>query len=84
MSPAEGTATDWPEWWDKSSYAYTAHLTRRGWAWEFLRRNSAFRHDLAHALERAEWLEHLSSLDIIASRVDLARFCVLFRRLPRA
>ncbi|WP_031252448.1 hypothetical protein [Mesorhizobium sp. LNHC209A00] len=42
-----------------------------------MRRNPTFRHDLAIALERAEWLEHRTSLDIIASRVDLARsaFC---------
>ncbi|GLS33062.1 hypothetical protein SAMN04488498_14011 [Mesorhizobium albiziae] len=84
MSLAEGSAADWPDWWEKSSYAYTAHLTRRDWAWEFLRRNPAFRHDLANALERSEWLEHRTSLDIIASRVDLARWDVLFRGLPQA
>ncbi|WP_394890001.1 transcriptional regulator domain-containing protein [Mesorhizobium sp. AaZ16] len=84
MSVVECSAADWPDWWDTSSYGYTAHLTRRDWAWEFLRRNAAFRHDLAQALERAEWLESRSSLDIIASRVDLARRGVLFRGLPRA
>ncbi|WP_353811759.1 DUF6499 domain-containing protein [Mesorhizobium sp.] len=47
MSMPEGAAAGWPDWWDKSSYDHTAHLIRRGWAWEFLRRNPAFRHDLA-------------------------------------
>ncbi|EHK54580.1 transcriptional regulator domain-containing protein [Allomesorhizobium alhagi] len=84
MSMTEGSAADWPDWWDKNSYDYTAHLTRRGWAWEFLRRNPAFRHDLAIALERAEWLERRTSLDIIASRVTLARWGVLFRGLSQA
>ncbi|TIX81761.1 MAG: hypothetical protein E5V21_09930 [Mesorhizobium sp.] len=36
MSLAEGSAANSPEWWDKNSYGYTAHLTRRDWAWEFL------------------------------------------------
>lgn len=36
MNLAEGAAADWPDWWDKNSYGYTAHLTRRGWAWEFV------------------------------------------------
>src|SRR5208282_2111303 len=31
-----------PNWRDASSYAYTRHLTREAWAWEFLRRNSAY------------------------------------------
>lgn len=84
MSLAEGAAVDWPDWWEETSYGYTAHLTRRGWAWEFLRRNPAFRRDLAHALELAEWLEHRTSLDIMVSRVDLTCWGVLFRGLPRA
>ncbi|WP_353682934.1 DUF6499 domain-containing protein [Mesorhizobium sp.] len=57
MIPTKGTAADWPDWRDKNSYDYTAHLTRRGWAWEFLRRDPAFRHHLAIALERAKWRE---------------------------
>ncbi|MDX8535795.1 DUF6499 domain-containing protein [Mesorhizobium sp. VK25A] len=39
----------WPTWRDERSCDYTLHLTRRSWAWEFLRRNSAFQHDLARA-----------------------------------
>lgn len=35
MSLAEASAANWPEWWDKNSYGYTAHLTRRDWASRF-------------------------------------------------
>ncbi|WP_352912069.1 DUF6499 domain-containing protein [Mesorhizobium sp. M1252] len=39
------------DWRDESSYDYTAHLTVRGWAWEFLRRNPAFQRDLLTAFQ---------------------------------
>lgn len=29
-------------WLHAASYDYTRHLTRRGWAWEFLRRNKHY------------------------------------------
>ena len=32
-----------PNWRDRAFYDYTVSLTRRGWAWEFLRRNPEFR-----------------------------------------
>ncbi len=32
-----------PDWRDPSTYDYTRHLTREGWAWEFLRRNPTYR-----------------------------------------
>lgn len=32
-----------PDWTNDRVYDYTARLARREWAWEFLRRNSAFR-----------------------------------------
>ena len=32
-----------PNWRDPRTYEYTLTLSRRGWAWEFLRRNPAFR-----------------------------------------
>lgn len=35
-----------PDWRSKESYAYTANLTRLGWAWEFLRRNPRFQADV--------------------------------------
>ncbi len=38
-----GVPTRQPDWRDRSHYDYTASLSRRGWAWEFLRRNPEFR-----------------------------------------
>ena len=32
-----------PNWRDRSSYGYTLSLSKRGWAWEFLRRNPQLR-----------------------------------------
>jgi len=40
---------DRPDWRHEASYAYTRALPRRGWAWEFLRRNRDFRRDWADA-----------------------------------
>ncbi|WP_430678199.1 transcriptional regulator domain-containing protein [Mesorhizobium album] len=67
---------------DKKPCGYTAHLTRRGWAWEFLRRNPAFRHDLANALEggcRAETSD-IARHHCLARRRD-SHWGVLFRGL---
>lgn len=74
-----GIRSDWPDWWDEGSYDYTARLTRRGWAWEFLRRNPAFQRDLLRALERVEHVESRGFLDVFVSPVDLSRWGVLFR-----
>jgi hypothetical protein len=80
MSLPSYTAADWPDYWDDRSYDYTVHLTRQDWAWEFLRRNPEFRLDLAQALKRAGDLEYRTSLDIVVSRLDLARWGIIFRR----
>ncbi|MDX8535360.1 DUF6499 domain-containing protein [Mesorhizobium sp. VK25A] len=72
---------DRPDWRDERSYDYTLELTRRGWAWEFLRRNPAFRDDLSHALERARSVDQRPSLDVILSSADLSRWGLLFRVL---
>lgn len=40
-----------PDWRNAGAYSYTEKLTRAGWAWEFLRRNSAFRADYARVVE---------------------------------
>nr|MBP6014961.1 DUF2285 domain-containing protein [Alphaproteobacteria bacterium] len=42
------------DWRSKESYAYTARLTRLGWAWEFLRRNPRFREEHEESLAIAE------------------------------
>lgn len=47
--------------------------TRRDWAWEFLRRNTSFQHDLVHALEHASYTEAQPSFAVIESGVDMAR-----------
>lgn len=43
-------------WLHAANYDYTHHLTRRGWAWEFLRRNKQY---------VAEWAEAQSEVTII-------------------
>lgn len=40
-----------PDWRNAGAYTYTEKLTRAGWAWEFLRRNSAFQEDYARVVE---------------------------------
>lgn len=74
-----GAAADWPNWRDESSYAYTKSLTRREWAWEFLRRNVEFQRDLSVALEQIEYLEKRAKRDIVKSPVDLSKWGVMFR-----
>ena len=41
-----------PDWRDADTYAYTQSLPRRAWAWEFLRRNPAYRRSAERALSR--------------------------------
>ncbi|TWI20377.1 hypothetical protein IQ26_06984 [Mesorhizobium tianshanense] len=72
------------EWQDERSYDYTARLTLRGWAWEFLRRNPAFQRDLLAARQQVNALSRESFLDVIASAGDLSRWGVLFRGVLRA
>ena len=74
-----GVTADWPDWRDENSYAYTKFLTRRGWAWEFLRRNIGFQRDLSVVLEQAEYLERGAKRDIVKSPVDLTKWGVMFR-----
>ncbi|WP_159587935.1 transcriptional regulator domain-containing protein [Chelativorans xinjiangense] len=80
-------AAAWPDWQDRGAYDYTERLTRRGWAWEFLRRNPDFQKDLARGLSRAAWLETESGVVVIRlapSDVDLSQWGLLFCRLDRA
>lgn len=75
----------WPNWQDDSAYGYCAHLTSRGWTWEFLRRNSAFQRELAETLRSAA-SSRIQSLDVVslpASAVDLSRWGLLFCKLNR-
>ncbi|WP_353806515.1 DUF6499 domain-containing protein [Mesorhizobium sp.] len=71
------------DWQDHCSYDCTAQLTSNGWAWEFLRRNPAFRRDLVAALQQASALSRGALIDVIASAGDLSRWGVLFRPVVR-
>lgn len=76
---------DWPDWQDGGAYAYCAHLTSRGWAWEFLRRNPAFQNDLAKTL-RSATSSRVQSADVFslpARDVDLSRWGLLFCKRDR-
>ncbi|WP_353642539.1 DUF6499 domain-containing protein [Mesorhizobium sp. WSM2239] len=83
MSLADGTAAHQPDWWDERSYDYATQLTRRGWAWEFLRRNPAFQRDLIAAQEQVRYQASRPPLDVIESAADLSRWGVSFRGLAR-
>lgn len=69
------------DWRDERSYDYTTGLTPREWAWEFLRRNPAFRRDVTTASQQANTWSHRPFLDVVASGGDLSRWGVLFRRV---
>ena len=71
---------EWPDWRATASYGYTARLTRRRWAWEFLRRNPTFRHDLAAVLQNAKITFSGEGAQVVRSTADLSRWGVLFRR----
>ncbi|UJQ94125.1 transcriptional regulator domain-containing protein [Mariluticola halotolerans] len=70
---------DRPDWRDEKAYAYTVRLTRRGWAWEFLRRNGAFQRDLKAALEHADVQNEGAAITIVKSPLDLTKWGVMFR-----
>ncbi|MEV8644898.1 DUF6499 domain-containing protein [Mesorhizobium ciceri] len=75
---------DEADWRDERSYDYTAGLTPREWAWEFLRRNPAFQRDVIAASQHASTLSYGPSLDVVSSTGNLSRWGVLFRRVLRA
>ncbi|MGX1101304.1 transcriptional regulator domain-containing protein [Amorphus sp. MBR-141] len=76
---AKGVGRDQSNWSDRKAYAYTTQLTRRGWAWEFLRRNPAFLHQLGRALEHVRYVERRGTLDVVKLSADLAGWGVMFR-----
>ncbi|MGT2466518.1 transcriptional regulator domain-containing protein [Mesorhizobium atlanticum] len=83
MTPLRAGAQDWL---DDETYRNTARLTRRGWAWEFLRRNAAFVGDLAVAVERVTHTElapKLSILSLPRGLPGLAKWGLRFRQLRR-
>lgn len=68
-----------PDWRATASYSYTIRLTRRQWAWEFLRRNPTFRRDLVAILQNAEIAFPEEGIKVVRSTADLSRWGVLFR-----
>jgi len=71
--------TVWPNWQALRSYRYTTSLTRRQWAWEFLRRNPEFRLELSTARRGAKISFSKEGLRIVRSIADLSQWGVLFR-----
>ena len=69
---------EFPDWRDEKAYAYTARLTRREWAWEFLRRNGEFQRDLKTALEYADLQKETAAITIVKSPVDLTKWGAMF------
>ena len=70
---------EWPDWRATASYDYTARLTRRQWAWEFLRRNPTFRQDLVASLQNAEMAVLVEGVQFVRVTADMSRWGVLFR-----
>ncbi|WFP65632.1 DUF6499 domain-containing protein [Mesorhizobium sp. WSM4904] len=75
----------WPDWQDKNAYHYSASLTSRGWAWEFLRRNRIFRAEIAAALR---WIDSSKTLTGTIFRMppgafDLSSWGLIFCKLDR-
>jgi hypothetical protein len=52
MSETDG-ASEEPDWRRGETYEYTRDLPRRGWAWEFLRRNPDYRREWVPPLDKA-------------------------------
>jgi hypothetical protein len=66
----------------RPSYNYLSVLSRRGWAYEYLRRNMAFRKQAygAHrqALEIQKWKHDIYKLDIVAPQPEAEHWGLLF------
>jgi hypothetical protein len=71
-----------PDWRRTAGYAYTVTLPRAAWAWEFLRRNSAYRQAWSVAAARVAMKSRASGLvvggdgDVLA---ELVRWGVFFQ-----
>jgi hypothetical protein len=76
-------ATEEPDWRRRETYEYTRGLPRRGWAWEFLRRNPDYRREWAPPADATiDTIEpHLTLLRLHPREQGNGRWGVLFRRL---
>lgn len=76
----------WLNWRSNEAYDYTSGLPRRGWAWEFLRRNPGYQRDWGHlapAFEFPRTGSHPIVCRLTGELPDLARWGLLFRGLAR-
>lgn len=60
-----------PDWRHEASYAYTRALPRRGWAWEFLKRNRDFQRDWAEASTSVAVERRTDRLTVLIARREL-------------
>lgn len=75
------------DWRRGTAYDYTAALPRRGWAWEFLRRDSAYWQAWSEASAAVTIERPAPNLTTITARTELpelADWCLFFRRCARA
>ncbi len=73
-------------WLKAASYAYTHRLTRRGWAWEFLRRNKDYVVDWGVAQDEVTILPEQGgpvTLRLGAVGFRMQRWGLIFRRCAR-
>jgi len=68
------------DWQLPESYRPLVRLTRRQWAWEFLRRNPIFREELISSLHGVEETNGKGGLQKVRYFAELSRWGVLFRR----
>ncbi|MEW5424053.1 DUF6499 domain-containing protein [Amorphus sp. 3PC139-8] len=70
-------------WRHRAAYGYTASLPRRGWAWEFLRRDGAYRRAWADASAAVAVETRSPNLTVMTARAELremAHWGLFFRR----
>jgi hypothetical protein len=70
-------------WQHAANYDYTRHLTRRGWAWEFLRRNKDYVVDWGVAQSDVTMLMGQGGPEVLrlgASASRLQPWGLIFRR----
>lgn len=70
-------------WRHRAAYRYTASLPRRGWAWEFLRRDGAYRRAWADASAAVAVEMRSPNLTVMTARAELremAHWGLFFRR----
>ncbi len=70
-------------WLEAANYDYTRHLTRRGWAWEFLRRNKHYVEDWDFAQAKVTMLQEQGGpvrLKLGTGVSCMQRWGLIFRR----